>query len=82
MLRVLDENPNTRQAVISIWNPLLDLGVSTKDMPCNDMLMFKIRDKKLITTIQNRSNDLHLGLPTNIFQFSFMPELMSQCLNV
>lgn len=82
VLRVLDENPNTRQAVISIWNPLLDLGVSTKDMPCNDMLMFKIRDKKLITTIQNRSNDLHFGLPTNIFQFSFMTELMSQCLNV
>lgn len=81
-IRILQENPNSRRVVISIWNPEFDLGCKTRDIPCNDMLMFKIRNGKLITTVQNRSNDLHWGLPTNIFQFSFLTELMSACLGV
>lgn len=81
-IRILAENPNSRQVVMSIWNPDLDLGAKTKDVPCNDLVMLKIRGGKLITTIQNRSNDLHWGLPTNIFQFSFLTELMAGCLGI
>lgn len=81
-VRLLAENPNTRQVVFSIWNPELDLGYKTKDIPCNDLIMIKIRNGKLITTIQNRSNDLHWGLPTNIFQFSFLTELIAMSLGI
>lgn len=81
-LRIFTENQNTRQVVLQIWNPDFDLGCKTKDIPCNDTVMMKIRNGKLITTIQNRSNDLHLGLPTNIFQFSFLAELMAACLGI
>lgn len=81
-IRIFDNNPNTRQVVLSIWNPELDLGTKTKDIPCNDIIMMKIRNGKLITTVQNRSNDLHWGLPTNIFQFSFMTEIISACLGI
>lgn len=81
-IRIFDANPNTRQVVMSIWNPELDLGAKTKDIPCNDLVMLKIRDGKLVTTIQNRSNDLHWGLPTNIFQFSFLTEMMAGCLGI
>jgi len=81
-IRLLSDNPDNRQVVLQIWNPDFDLGVKTKDIPCNDTLMLKVRDGKLITTIQNRSNDLHWGLPTNIFQFSFLTELISNCLGV
>ena len=82
IIKLLHQTPETRQAVISIWNPDYDLGVQSKDIPCNDMLMFKIREGKLHTTVQNRSNDLHWGLPTNIFQFSFLSESMAACLGV
>lgn len=81
-IRLLSADPDTRQVVMSIWNPKFDLGVKTKDLPCNDMVMLKIRDGKLVTTVQNRSNDLHWGLPTNIFQFSFLTEIMSLCLGI
>lgn len=81
-IKLFENNPNTRQVVLSIWNPDFDLGTKTKDIPCNDVIMLKIRDGKLITTIQNRSNDLHWGLPTNLFQFSFLTELIAACLNV
>lgn len=81
-MEIFSHDVNTRQVVMSIWNPELDLGCKTKDIPCNDLIMLKIRDGKLITTIQNRSNDLHWGLPTNIFQFSFLTEIMSNCLGI
>lgn len=81
-VRLLSADPETRQVVMSIWNPRFDLGVKSKDLPCNDMVMLKIRNGKLVTTVQNRSNDLHWGLPTNIFQFSFLTEIMSLCLGI
>lgn len=81
-IKIFAANPNTRQVVMTIWNPDFDLGTKTKDIPCNDMVMLKIRDGKLVTTIQNRSNDLHWGLPTNIFQFSFVTEMIAACLGI
>ena len=81
-IRILSENPDSRQVVMEIWNPSFDLGFKTKDIPCNDIIMFKIRGGKLITTIGNRSNDLHLGLPTNVFQFSFLTEIIAGCLGI
>jgi len=79
---MLKENPESRRVVISIWNPDLDLGTVSKDLPCNDMLMLKVRGGKLHSTIANRSNDLHWGLPTNVFQFSFVTEIMSNIMGI
>lgn len=81
VIKLLQEDPSTNQAVMSIWNPDLDLGTKSKDIPCNDLVMFKVRDGKLNTTIANRSNDLHWGLTTNIFQFGFMSEIIASVLN-
>ncbi len=81
-LNMLSEDSQNRRAVISIWNPDLDLNTNTKDTPCNDLFMLKIRKGKTHATIANRSNDLHWGLPTNVFQFSFVTEVMSNILGV
>ena len=81
-LEMLKNNSEDRRVVLSIWNPDLDLSTKSKDLPCNDMLMFKIRENSLYQTISNRSNDLHWGLPTNVFQFSIIGELMSLILGV
>lgn len=81
-LHMLAQNPMDRRVVCSIWNPSLDLNTISKDLPCNDMFMLKLRDGRLHGTIANRSNDLHLGLPTNIFQFSFVLNMMASILGV
>lgn len=81
-IEILTNDPETRRCVLSIWNPDLDLSTKSKDLPCNDLVMFKIRKGKLYTTISNRSNDLHWGLPTNIFQFSILSELISGILGI
>jgi thymidylate synthase len=38
---------DSRQAVVSIWNPEKDAIYKTKDLPCNTQLMFLVRDNKL-----------------------------------
>ena len=81
-LKMLKNNHFDRRAVMSIWNVDLDLAKNSKDIPCNDMVFLKIRNGKLHTTIANRSNDLHWGLPTNVFQFSFITEIMANILDI
>ena len=81
-IKIFSNNPNSRQVVMMIWNPDFDLGTNSKDIPCNDCVMMKIRDSRLYTTIQNRSNDLHWGLPTNIFQFGFLSEVVANILGI
>lgn len=81
VLNLLKKDPDTRRAVVTIWNPEFDTQDS-KDIPCNDLLMFKLRHGYLHLTIANRSNDVHWGLPTNVFQFSFILEMMSNVLGV
>jgi len=81
-LEILASDSQCRRVVLSIWNPDLDLNTKTKDTPCNDLLMIKVRKGKMHSTISNRSNDLHWGLPTNVFQFSFVTEVMSNILQI
>lgn len=81
-LNMIKKSPETRRAVLQIWNADLDLGTNSKDLPCNDLVFLKVREGRLNLTISNRSNDLHWGLTTNLFQFSFLGETMSRIIDV
>ena len=77
-------DPDTRQAVAVIYNPLFDnIDNDTKDRPCNLLLSFKLRNGKLDLSVYNRSNDLHWGtFGANLCQFSTILEAMATWLNV
>lgn len=81
-IKMLSEDSNDRRVVMSIWNSFLDLNFKCKDIPCNDMVMLKVRNGGLHLTVQNRSNDVHWGLPTNVFQFAFLGRIIAHCLNI
>jgi len=81
-ISMLEKNSQDRRVVLGIWNAELDLNKQSKDLPCNDLLMLKVRNGKLHSTIANRSNDLDWGLATNIFQFSFITEIIANTLGV
>jgi hypothetical protein len=82
-VELLREKPDTRQCVLSIWHPGLDLGVNSKDIPCNDTIAFKIRDGKLNMTVFNRSNDVIWGAyGANAVQFSFLQEYIASRVGV
>lgn len=83
----LRQNPDSRQVVLQIWNPNLDLpnvdGTPTSpDTPCNIQSLLKIRDKKLEWVQIVRSNDLFRGVPYNFVQFTTIQEIMAGWLGV
>ena len=70
----LSKNPNSRRAVIHIKEPS---DKESKDVNCTVCLQFFIRDEKLYCTTYMRSNDIWLGYPYDVFQFTCMQILMS-----
>ncbi len=83
----LEHNADSRQAVLQIWDPVLDFPLtngspSSPDIPCNLCSMLKIRDDKLHWTQIMRSNDLFRGTPYNFVQFSVLQEVLSGWLGV
>lgn len=80
---LLRADHDTRQVVLSIWDPAVDLGAKTKDMPCNDMVMLKIRDGHLNMTVCCRSNDAVWGAyGANVVQFSMLQEFIAAAVGV
>ena len=59
----------TRQAVMTIWVPN---PVHSKDYRCTVSLVFQIRNNELNVSVLMRSNDLILGRPYDMFNFTIM----------
>lgn len=70
----LVKNPNSRRAVIHIKEPS---DKDSKDINCTVCLQFFIRQGKLYCTVYMRSNDIWMGFPYDVFQFTNMQVLMS-----
>lgn len=75
----LKKNPNSRRAVIHIKEAS---DKESKDINCTVCLQFFIRNNKLHMTTYMRSNDLWMGFPYDVFQFTNMQVLMSMELGV
>lgn len=79
----LCRTPNSRQVVMSIWKPEIDLGSTSKDVPCNDMIMLDVVDGALNMTVCNRSNDVIWGAyGANVVQFSILQEYIATLIGV
>ena len=77
----LKNDKDTRQAVMTFFDPFQDNIPGKLDYPCNCLSMFKIRDNKLHLHQVVRSNDINLGLfPTNAFQFSIIQSVVAHLL--
>lgn len=73
----LQADPSDRRAVLMVWETR-DLVAQTKSPPCNDIIMFKLRDGQLHMTVFCRSNDIHWGLyAVNLCQFSVLQEYLA-----
>lgn len=79
---LLRKDPNTRQAVIHIKQARDILGHPTKDLNCTVCLQFLLREDKLYMTTYMRSNDLWMGFPNDVFQFTCMQIYLAMRLNV
>lgn len=77
VVNTLQRDPGSRQAVISIWDPIVDTKPG-KDIPCNDWLSFSIRDGRLDLMVAIRSNDAIWGWSgINAFEWSALQEIVA-----
>lgn len=77
VVQLLREDPTTRRAVISIFDPSSDFQAS-KDIPCNNWLHFLARDGKLNLNVSIRSNDVIWGWSgINQFEWSVLLEIVA-----
>lgn len=82
VIRMLREDPDSRQAVVQIWDSA-DLNKSTKDKACNTQIIFDTRASKLNMTVYNRSNDIWWGAyGANAVHFSFLQEFVAHALEL
>jgi thymidylate synthase len=84
--QILEMDPYSRQAVLSVYSNVSDLGFKSKDIPCTLSLQFLLRDvheemKELELYVTMRSNDLFWGLPYDLFMFTTLQEVMANSLN-
>ena len=85
--RALENNPDSRQVVLQIWDAATDLPDAngcprSEDIPCNVCALLKIRKGRLEWTQVLRSNDFFRGFPYNIVQFTSLQEVMAGWLGV
>lgn len=75
----LKANPDCRRQVLAMWDGHHDLGLNSKDLPCNTHAYF-LRDAagRLTMTVCNRSNDIVWGaLGANAVHFSMLQEYVA-----
>lgn len=78
VVELLKRDPDTRRAVIALWQPGRDTLYDGKDMPCNCTVTFKVRDSRINMTVFNRSNDMVWGAyGANVVQFSTLLEYVA-----
>ena len=82
--QLLINDPQTRQAIVSIWDPNYDrsVPVAPADLPCTIVLQFLIRDTRLELHTHMRSNDVILGLSYDAFQFTQLQLTMANLLRL
>jgi thymidylate synthase len=81
VIRKLRSNPESRQAVIQVFDRT-DVAHDHLDVPCTCTLQFLIRSGQLLLIAHMRSNDAYLGLPHDVFAFTFLQELIARSIDV
>lgn len=77
VIKLLQEDPNTRRAVMAIYDPAVDTDPG-KDIPCNNWLHFLHRDGRLHLTVATRSNDLMWGWSgINAFEWNVLLQVVA-----
>lgn len=81
IIKILNEKPNTRQAVVQIFSRN-DIIKYHKDIPCTCTMQFIIRKNRLQLFVCMRSNDIYKGLPHDIFSFTMIQEIVARRLGI
>jgi hypothetical protein len=80
---MLRRDPDTRRVVLGHWDPTIDLGADSKDIPCNTHVYFSRRRGRLDMMVSCRSNDMIWGAyGANAVHFSILMQYVAGMLGV
>ena len=83
IIKELTDNPNSRRAVMGMWDPRVDLNEEGKDFPCNLAISFRVQKGNLDMTVFNRSNDIIWGAyGANAVHMSVLQEYIATCMGL
>lgn len=82
VLDKIERDRDTRQAVITLWDPRLDNESGHRDYPCTLALGFRVRRDRLDASVVMRSNDVWLGTAYDVFQFTQLQWTLARELGV
>ena len=91
IVELLNRDPDSRQAVLTLYDSRRDLNTAKKDIPCTIALQFLDRPHRdgpeaedshryLDMGVTMRSNDLWLGTPYDLTQFSILQASLAQAI--
>lgn len=78
---LLQQDPYTRRALLIFDEPRVS-DSATLDKSCLTSIQFLLRENRLHAVVTMRSNDLYLGVPYDVFNFTMLQELMAVELGV
>ena len=81
VVELLKRDPESRRAVIQLYDPALDAG-GHRDVPCTLGYRFHIRHARLHMSTTMRSQDVWIGLPYDMFAATVLHELLAGWLEV
>lgn len=80
LIQLLGRDPETRRAVLQMWS-VRDLGLMSRDLPCNTQAFFSVREDALSMMVTARSNDAIWGAHgANAVHFSMLLEYLAFCI--
>lgn len=84
VVKVLGQDPDSRQAVIQMWDAESDLTLAPlMDRPCNTQIYLRIQDGMLDMGVTCRSNDIVWGCyGANAVHFSILQEYLAARLRI
>ncbi|MBB1485756.1 thymidylate synthase [Oceanospirillum sediminis] len=77
VIETLKRKSSSRRAVVQIFDGS-DLAGNYSSIPCTCLFQFAIRNGRLHMITYMRSNDIHLGLPHDIFSFTMIQEIIAK----
>lgn len=82
VIPLLKKDPETRRAIISLYNPINDSNPLYKNIPSLLIIYFRIENNRLDCSCTIRSNDFVIGWPGNIYQISILQKYVADKLNM
>jgi thymidylate synthase len=82
VISLLKQKPDTRRAVVQLFDAEDISEVFRKEVPCTCTLQFLIRNRRLHLITNMRSNDAFLGLPHDVFAFTMLQEIIARRLGI